>query len=244
MNELDSENRILEYLRNVPTTKVCILYDDEVSKTVYESLLNNIDCWVDNSAKSALPPDYINAIDSIMMEVMRVNDTGSDTNREESKMQQELKDSGILKMFPNNVNICCVPNVHNQSYENYLKSFSHTVKKHNSKVKNYKLNHPNIDKTVFLICDESEAYFELCELTNNGFQGNVHQWFFDSSFMSVLKNTTVDIVIWFTPYKALERDGIEFPNVVVINPLLIDDSELIGYDIDRMLDETQVQRII
>lgn len=244
MNEFDNENRILEYMRDVPTTKVCILYDDDISKTIYESLLNNKDNWIDNSAKSALPPDYINITNSIMMEVMRVNDTNSDTNREETRMQHELSDSGILKMFPKNVKICCTPNVHTQSYEEYVCSFIQTVKKHNSKIGKYKKNHPDIEKIIFLICDESEAYFELGELTNKGFRGNVHQWFFDSKFMNVLKNTSVDIVIWFTPYKVLERDGIDFPEVVVINPRLIDKSKLIEYDKERMFDATRVQRVI
>ena len=244
MNELDSENRILEYLRDVPTAKVCILFDDDASKNVYESILNSKDNWIDNSSKSALPPDYINSIDSIMMEVMRVNDVCSETNREESKMQHELYDSGILKMFPNNINVCCVPNVHSQCYENYLKSFIQTVQKHNSKIEKYKNNHPDIIKTVFLICDESEAYFELCEPTSNGFRGNAHQWFWDSRFMSVLKNTSVDIVIWFTPYKALERDGIDFPKVVVINPLLIDEGKFVEYNIARMVDATRIQRVM
>lgn len=51
-------------------------------------------------------------------------------------------------------------------------------------------------------------------------------------------------MIWFTPYKVLERDGIDFPEVVVINPRLIDNSKLIEYDKERMFDATRVQRVI
>lgn len=115
MNEFDNENRILDLLRTVPTSKVYILCDDDESKSVYESLLINVDNWIDNSSKTAPPPDYVNPNESIMMEIMRVNDTNSEVNREETRMQHELSDSGILKMFPGTVNICCIPNVHSQS---------------------------------------------------------------------------------------------------------------------------------
>ena len=244
MNELDNENRILELFRAVPTEKVCILFNDEDSRSIYESLAFKKDNWNDNSAKSAPPPDYLNPSESIMLEVMRVNDTGSEMNRGESRMQQELLNSGILDSFPDVQNISYVPNVHSQSYEKYCNSFVKTVENHNSKIEKYKANHPEIDRVVFMICDESEAYYEVQEQTEKGFKARVHIWFGDISFMKTLKNTGADAIIWFTPYKVLERDGISFPDVVVINPRLIDDNMLERFDGEHMVDATQVKRVI
>ncbi len=244
MNELDNENRILELFREVPTEKVCILFSDEESQSVYESLAFNKENWIDNSAKSAPPPDYLNPTESIMLEIMRVNDTDSDMNRGETRMQQELANSGILELFPNVQNISCVPNVHSQSYDKYRKSFVKTVENHSSKIYKYKTNHPEIDRVVFMICDESEAYYEVQERTEKGFKARIHIWFGDNNFMKALKNTSVDAIIWFTPYKALERDGINFPDVVVINPRLIDENTLEHFDGELMVDATQVKRVV
>lgn len=243
MNELDNENRILELFRKVPTEKVCILFNDEESQFVYESLVFRKDNWIDNSAKSSPPPDYLNPTERIMLEIMRVNDTDSDMNRGESRLQQELLNSGILELFPNVQTITCIPDVHSQSYEKYCKSFVKTVENHNSKIEKYKANHPEINRVVFMICDESEAYYEVQERTEIKLKARVHFWFYDNAFMQVLKNTNVDTVIWFSPYKVLERDGINFPDVVVINPRLIDVSKLECYISGRMVDATQVQRI-
>lgn len=243
MNELDNENRILELFRCVPTEKVCILSEDAFSRSVYESLVNAPDNWIDNSGKSNPPPDYLNHKESIMLEMMRVNDTGSASNRRESEMQHELSDSGILSLFPNLKSITCVPDVHSQSYDNYIKSFTSSLTKHNGKIEKYKTNHPGIDHVVFFICDESEAYFEMHELTSKGYRAIEHRWFMDERFMSVIKSTNADTVIWFTPYKVMERDGLNYPDITVINPKLVDDSMLIKYESDLMVDTTKVERV-
>jgi len=244
MNELDNEARILELYRAVPTDKVCILFDDDESKRIYESVALKIENWIDNSAKNSPSPDYLNPTESIMMEIMRVNDTNSEANRRETELQKELADSGIMDLFPN-VNVAtCIPNVHNQSYDSYINSFVNAVEKHNSKINKYKENHPDINKVVFFICDESEAYYECQERTRQGFRGRLHIWFGDKSFMCILKKAKVDAVIWYTPYKVLERDGIDFPEVVVINPSMIDESALIAYNNGYMLDAAQVKRKI
>ena len=79
-------------------------------------------------------------------------------------------------------------------------------------------------------------------MSKEGFRGDVHSWFDDSKFMNIIKKLAADFVIWFTPYKALERDGLDFPHVVVINPRLIDNSIFVDYDPKLMIDATRVQR--
>ncbi len=243
MNEFDSENIILEWLRRIPKSKVCILCEDAGSKAIYESLVDRAYNWIDNSSKNALPPDYLNPTESFMMEIMRVNDNDSEVNKKESGMQHELYDNGIMKMFPDVEHIVCSPDVHSQSYENYLKSFKKTVEKHSSKASVYRANYPQINKIAFLVCDESEAYYERCAATKDGILAKPHIWFWDSAFMEILKGTSIDIVIWYTPFKAWERDGIDLPDVVVINPRLIDSRKLKQFNKDHMVDATRVQRI-
>lgn len=243
MNELDNENRILELFRIVPTEKVCILFGDDFSRSVYESLVNTPDNWVDNSGKCNPPPDYLNHKESIMLEMMRVNDTEAASNRRESEMQHELSDSGILNMFPNLKSITCVPDVHSQSYDNYIKSFTSSLTKHNGKIEKYRTNHPGIDHVVFFICDESEAYFEIHEITSKGGRARPHLWFLDERFINAIKGTKADTVIWFTPYKVMERDGFNYPDVTVINPKLIDNSLLTTYESELMFDATKVERV-
>ena len=233
---MDDENRILELLRAVPSYKVGFLSEDDISKTIMKSLVEYPEKWVDNSGKSKQPPDYLNLSDSIMMEVMRVNDTDSASNKRESELQEEIAKSGILDSFPEVKVISCVPNIHTQSYSSYFKSFAHAVKKHDAKIDKYHNNHPGIEKVVFLICDESEAYFER----HGAAKGIVHTWFIDKVLMSTILECRAQCVIWFTPYKALERFGIKYPEIVVINPQLIDPKALVTYNEKLMFDATKV----
>ena len=158
-------------------------------------------------------------------------------------MQAEIRNSGILELFPKAINVTCVPDIHTHSYDHYLKSFTKTIEKHNSRICNYKKNHPEINKIVFFICDESESYYECHPKSGVGFNARVHMWFLDRAFMSSLKRISADTVIWFSPYKVLDRDVLSFPDVVVINPKMIDDSKLENYDSELMIDTTKVQRI-
>ena len=240
MNEFDDENRILELIRDVPSQKVGFLSDDDSSKTVFESLIGCPEKWVDNSGKDAPPPDYLNPSDSIMMEVMRVNDTDSASSKRESELQEEIAKSGLLDSFPNVKNIICVPNIHSQSYSSYVKSFNHAIKKHDVKIEKYHSNHPGFKTIAFLVCDESEAYFE----THGEAKGIIHTWFRDKAFMSTLLECRAQCVIWFTPYKALERFGINYPEIVVINPELIDSKDWVNYDAEFMSDASKALSIL
>ena len=70
------------------------------------TLLSNeyLEKWKNNSS-SNLPPDFINEKDSLMLEVMRIDDHSPDGKknpvlRREKEMHKELEQSGILEMFP------------------------------------------------------------------------------------------------------------------------------------------------
>lgn len=242
MNELDDENKILEMLRAVPYNKVCIFNDDTESKNIYESLIEKKDQWMDNSGEKNIPPDFINNSESIMLEVMRVNDTNSESNRRETQMYDEILKSGFLSAFPDAKDVTCIPHVHSQSYKSYKESFKHALSKHNGKVEKYKNNHPGINRIVFFICDESEAYFECQENYDGIFVGKTHFWFYDKFFVDILKEINVDLIIWYTPYKVLERYDMNCPEVVLIKPRTFH-SDIIIYDDDRMIDATQVAKI-
>lgn len=55
-----------------------------------------------------------------------------------------------------------------------VKSLVKTVENHKSKLCRYKANHPEIDKVVFMICDESEVYYDVQERIEKGFKARVH----------------------------------------------------------------------
>ena len=231
-------------LRDVPRNKVCIMHEDNQLSQIFESLVESPQKWIDNSGKADPPPDYINLEESLMMDVMRVNDTNSEINRRETQMQLAIQKSGILDCCPNIKAIICSPDVRNQCFSSYFDSFSRTVRKHNAKIEKYHQNHPGIEKVVFLICDESEAYVEVNRMVEkNVFEGIVHLWFADESFMRILKECDADCVIWFTPYKVWERDDVLMPDIVLINPKRIDEAILKTYHSEFMIDSTKFCRI-
>ena len=78
-------------------------------------------------------------------------------------------------------------------------------KKHIKNIERYKENHPG-HKVVFFVFDEASAYFEMGQPNCNVkmgeiFQGKPHLWFLDKGFVDVFKNSEMDFLIWFAPYK-------------------------------------------
>ena len=79
--DYDIELNILEDIHKLDSNQCFIFSDEEGSdnylKTakIIEDILSNkyLNKWVDNT-KSQLPPDFINEEDSLLMEVMRIDD--------------------------------------------------------------------------------------------------------------------------------------------------------------------------
>ena len=189
--------------------------------------------WIFSGGKSAPPPDFYSDKYKLMMDVMRVDDHThkikgkfvNETNAKESKIQNELKISGLKDNFPNTnfiVNaITDLPTEKDHNYSWYKESFERVLNEHNKKVELYKKNHPGY-KIIFFVFDESTLYFETIEKINSvksgmSVEGKVHLFFQDASFLNFIKNLNIDYLIWYAPYKYAQAiDGIiDLPKVVI-----------------------------
>lgn len=110
----------------------------------------------------------------------------------------------------------------------------------NNQIDLYGKNHPGY-KTIFLVLDESSAYFEMESIMDNGvIKGKPHYWFWDNSFVNILKKLNIDYLIWYAPFKYYEvplgEEKSDLPEVCVIDIKNINQngSYLNSYDISKM----------
>lgn len=130
--------------------------------------------WSDSSGKSDPPPDFYNDKLKLMMDVMRIDDHAFEskngkivnpTNQRESVIQKQIRKSGLLDSFPNVKNVIVtavtdLPTDEDHNYKFYYSNFERVLMKHNNQIDLYGKNHPGY-KTIFLVLDESSAYFEM-----------------------------------------------------------------------------------
>lgn len=181
--------------------------------------------WIDSSGKSDPPPDFYSDEYKIMMDVMRVNDHEHKGKKgklynpsmtRERQMYNELEEAGMLKRFPNaKVYLngdTQLPTHEDHNYDLYLKCFRRVIAKHINSIPIYKENHPGY-KVIFLVFDESSAYFEAEQaidhkkqlLKGEGMSGRPHFFFVDDDFLSAFANKGIDYLFWYTPYKLFEH---------------------------------------
>ena len=241
MDIFNSEIEIIEFFRETKTEETLLLPEnDEGAEQVYLSIVQEWGKWTNSSGKSDPPPDFFSDELELMMDVMRVDDHGhigkngksivNPTRERESKVTEELRQSGIFDMVPNAKLYLLVdtklPTDEDHNYRFYRDNFIRTVSSHIKKISNYKLNHPSL-KTIFMVFDESSLYFESLEPIKvrkvGGFcRGNPHLWFLDKAFMSIVEDSEIDYFIWFTPYKhcglfTSNNEKIELPKATLIN---------------------------
>lgn len=197
--------------------------------------------WTDTSDKALPPPDFYNQKEKLMLEVMRVDDHAFEkrgkiinpTNQKAGKIHKELLDSGILDMFPNASLIVnaptYLPTEQDHNYVFYKNNFNRVVNKHKNKISLYRKNHPNY-KLIFFVYDESSMYCKVDKPNikiekNKPIKCIPHLWFLDKAFVESFKNSDIDYLIWFTPYKHLEcvETKIELPSFCVFNCNNIDE---------------------
>lgn len=238
----DDELKIIEEVHNLVPNECLILSDKENSdnylKTVgiLDSLLDDdyLVNWKDNSS-SRFPPDFINEKDSLMLEVMRIDDHSPDGKvnpvlAKEKQMHKELED--ILKLFPNVENIFCnpvtdLPTDQDHNYKNYYKSFQRALRKHISKIGKYRTYHPN-KKLVFLVMDEtSGVYFE----TKDNLKGRLHLAFFDNKFVSEFIEADIDYLILYSPYNyfCTREPHQELPHLVIFDVKNLKNGDMMHY---------------
>ena len=248
----DDEIDIISEVHDLEPGECFILSDKEGSanyiKTtkILDSILSQdyLKVWKDNSS-SNLPPDFINEKDSLMLEVMRIDDHSPNGKknpvlRREKEMYKELERSGILEMFPNAQKVICnpvtdLPTDEDHNYKNYYKSFQRTIRKHASKIETYRKNYPN-KELIFLVMDETSGiYFEI----EKEMYGRPHLVFFDKRFVSEFIDKDVDYLIWFMPYNYFEtvESHEPLPHLVIYDVKNLKSSvmmQYIDYDENKM----------
>ena len=213
--DYDIELNILEDIHELDSNQ-CFIFSDEEGSDNYSATAKIIDdilgenCfnkWIDNS-KSQFPPDFINEEDSLLMEVMRIDDHSSDGKKNpnlsrQRSMRKEVET--MREMFPNAKRffmnaVTDLPTEEDHNYRNYYSSFQRVIRKHLSKLNDYKKNHPN-KKMIFLVADETSGiYLETIAKTDDAAAGRAHLVFLDKRFINEFINSDLDYLILYCPY--------------------------------------------
>lgn len=257
MNLYDDENEIMELFRSIENCYVYFPYDAAMVKTFYNRIhdVNLWENWVDNSAKNVPPPDYYSEKYKLMMEVMRIDDHAfkkkgkfiNPTNARESERRREIMSMLSEEQIKNSKLIVSVHSGlttnedHNYNY--YITNFKYVLGEHSKKISLYRKNHPDC-KLAFFVFDESTPYLYVQDknLVKRGpkagqmVQGQLHQFFFDSNFLDIIRKMDVDYLVWFAPYKHVRTMiGLELPKVIVFDVKRYNYNDVIKYDLDYIM---------
>lgn len=177
--------------------------------------------WIDSSGKGDPPPDFYSDKHHIMMDVMRVDDHErkgkkgklyNPLKQHEREIYKKFGQDGIIEHYPNAdfiINgVTGLPTHEDHSYTFYLKNFKRVLQKHIDSISLYKKNHPGY-KIVFFVHDESSQYMQTVKKIEHPKVGEStwampHFWWMDEEFIKAFRNSGIDYVIWFTPYKHCE----------------------------------------
>ena len=253
--DYDIELNILEDIHELDS-KQCFIFSDEDGSDNYLKTVKIIDDilsdeylnkWMDNT-QSQFPPDFINEEDSLLMEVMRIDDHSPDGKKNPNLSRQRSMRKEVEKvreMFPNAKRffmnaVTDLPTDEDHNYKNYYSSFQRTVRKHLSKLDEYKKNHPN-KKMIFLVADETSGiYFEAAKKNDMAFCGRPHLVFLDKRFVNEFIDSDLDYLILYCPYNhfnTIEHHD-ELPQLTIFDIKHMKNNksvELFDYDEDRMV---------
>lgn len=245
----EKEINLINSFRQTKYEEILLMSDDKKIENILQSIVDDDEWknWIDSSGKDEPPPDFYNDNRKIMMEVMRVDDHGyrkhgktkNAMRDKEHKIEKELKEKGILQMFPNAelvVNaVTDLPTAEDHNYKRYYREFSRTLTEHIKNIGNYRKNHEGY-KLIFFIYDESTAYIDAERTNEIGALGKLHFHFLDKRFVECFIDENIDYIIWMTPYKRyfLAPDEMQPPKATIYtkNNLLY---ELLEYDEDKMV---------
>ena len=240
MNFFDNEEEIIDWFQTtVDHSEVFFPLCTDDAIRVFEAVHNQEKWtkWENSSGKDAPPPDFYSNEYGLMMDVMRVDDHSrmsatnkliNPTNKRESELQKELKQSGLLKGLPNVTKTFInattdLPTAEDHNYQFYYTGFERIVKKHIKSIPLYRKNHPN-HLVVFFVFDESSAYVQVDDKkiiergikAGEAFDCAVYCQFLDKKMVDVFKGTDIDYLIWYTPFKHYESTcPFELPKVCV-----------------------------
>lgn len=241
MKTADNESFILENFRTTSKKETLIWGDIFHCSKIRSSLVNYFKRkhWIDSSAKNAPPPDFYNDKLKFMMDIMRIDDNAYVDRK--GKVQNPIykKENELLKRYLGNDyktvrnDISCyvvassgLPTNQDHNFTRYFDNFKRVFEGHNGKIEKYKKNHPGY-KTIFFLFDESTAYFEALDkksVKENPNEGEVvcgkpHIPCCDKRFLDIIKDSKVDYVIWYMPYKLVQQANgklINLPKCAII----------------------------
>lgn len=230
----DNELNILRDIHELVPSECLIISDDEGTEnyfstaSIFDEIISDSGFakWKDNS-KSKYPPDLINEEDSLMMEVMRVDDHSPDGRKNpvlarQREMSEEARP--FMEQFPEDTPLFInavtdLPTEEDHNYKFYYSSFQRTLRKHLSKLGTYRRNHPD-KKIVFLVFDEiSGVYFEKAFVENGEIMGRLHFPFFDTKFLNEFIDSDIDYLMWYIPYNYYRTtdEHLTLPRLILID---------------------------
>lgn len=219
----EQEVNLIETFQDLSKKEIMLLSEEDETISVLSAIRNKKAwaMWNNSSDKADPPPDFYCDELKLMMEVMRVDDhsykkkrkVANPTRAREHKIEKELKEKGILDLFPKAKLVINaktdLPTKEDHNYNFYREDFKRTLLRHIKGIPNYRQNHPGY-KLIFFVYDESSMYFQA-EDKNASIdmptKGIPHLHFWDKAFTSVFQNADIDYLIWYTPYKYAQVIG-------------------------------------
>lgn len=259
MQTFNDESMILDAFREVGTKEILPLGNFLKCKWIHCALTGvlNRKEWINSSGKSDPPPDFYDNKHKLMMDVMRIDDHAyidangriqNKTLQHEGELIKKINqpDRDDIKLYV--VGDTKLPTNEDHNFERYYKNFERVFKEHEKKLDLYQTNHPGF-KTIFFICDESSAYMEALNPNNVSkirFEGEItagrpHVFCLDKEFVKIIKESKVDYVIWYAPWKLLrhaQNDKIKIlplPQCAIYDVKNLTDKKLIEYNQELMI---------
>lgn len=249
----NDESLLLDMFRDLETNEIVVFGDEAKCDFIFNSIKS--DKWINSSDKNAPPPDFYNPQGKLMLEVMRIDDHAYVDNKnkiQNKTLQHESElykkhfsdlDNTDMRLFISANTRLSTNDDHN--FTRYYDSFKRVFNSHANKLKLYKENHPGY-KIIFFIFDESSAYVEATKKADvikdkkigDEILSKPHLQFFDKKFVGVLKDTKVDFVVWYAPYKLTETknsDILNLPLAAIYDVANINTKNVIEYNHDMMI---------
>ena len=237
METMDDERLIYDYYRYVRSNKIiyfgrfwhCFRIE-RITKSYFFKF-----GWKNSSRKNQNPPDFYNNRHKMMMDFMRIDDcvdeiNGKKINNSFAKTSIAIKKQ-LGKNYKKEINglLSYVPDTSNSeefNFKGYIHTFKRVLLDHSNKIPNYKLNHPKCKTTILFVCDESNNYVQISNVSDLKREDEKdvvlekfapHNQFHDSEFIDIIKSTKADYIIWFGFTKCLfiNRKIYKYPQVAI-----------------------------
>ena len=205
----DNESFVLENFRLIPFYQIKYL-GRRINCFRIKRLIRSFffsKSWENSFSKGDPSPDFHNEKHRVMMEVMRVDDAISEPNDKcgdnSFKRTKRIIKAYFGQDYKGKLKNCSVyinPDTRNDKEYNiygYLKTFKRVVMDHSNKIDNYHKHYPRCKTCIFLICDESNGYYQVVDKNRI----RPHLCFTDKNFIEVIKNCRAEYVVWFVAKK-------------------------------------------